>query len=467
MRRLLTGAGAVIADWDGTIADTREMNYRTLAAELACRGRALDRGWYDQHAGLAIHDLLAALPGNRPLPVAEIVAGSRRRLLAGASELKPIPGTLQLLRRARTSGLPCAIASGATRQLVHAGLDSLGLSEMFTVVVTREDVADAKPDPALYLEAARRLDVPAARCLAIDDAPDGIAAALAAGMTVLTVKDQAVAPVSMSCPVMPSLFGPYLRHALPAPAMAEVRAHLDSCECCWQEWNRYRWDAAAGTAIYEQMRAFLGSSFTPYLDSSRALAARWRQAGPSSEDQVRAFYRQEKAYLYNLVIWEASGNRPRYLDHALPHLTDAAITTIADYGCGTGSDTIALREHGFTVTPVELPSPHADFARWRMRRAGQPDTIIDPRDVADLPPVDTLWIIDTLDHLPDLHRALSPLLTSVCMVVTENLANNRAHGSQGFHHRRRPADIEAVFAQYGLCATAVDPDDPLICWRKP
>ncbi len=73
-------------------------------------------------------------------------------------------------------------------------------------------------------------------------------------------------------------------HALPPAAMADVRGHLDTCEPCWQRWNRYRWDAAAGTALQEQMRAFLGSAFMPYLDSSRALAARWRQAAPSSED---------------------------------------------------------------------------------------------------------------------------------------------------------------------------------------
>lgn len=399
--------------------------------------------------------------------MAGIVAGSRRRLLAAAGDLKPISGPLQFVRRARSRGLPCAIASGATRQLVHTGLEALGLDGIFAAVVTREDVTRAKPDPALYLEAARCLGVRAARCLAIDDAPDGIAAAMTAGMRVLTVKDRAVAPVTMSCPLMPPLLGPYLRHTLAGAAMGQVRGHLDTCEPCWQEWNRYRWDAAAGTALHEQMRAFLGSAFTAYLDSSRALAARWRQEAPSTEDEARAFYRHETAYLYNLAIWEASGNRPRYVDHALQHLMDAAITTIVDYGCGTGSDTIALRHHGFDVVPVELPSPHADFARWRMRRAGQPDTITDPRDVAELPATDALWIIDTLDHLPDIQGALSPLLASAHLVVTENLANSRAHGSQGFHHRRPRADIEAVFAQHDLRATAATSDDPLMCWRKP
>jgi SAM-dependent methyltransferase len=249
--------------------------------------------------------------------------------------------------------------------------------------------------------------------------------------------------------------------------MAAARGHLDVCEACWQEWNRYRWDKAEGTALYEQMRVYLGGSFTRYLDSSRMLAARWRRAAPASDDEIRAFYQGETAYLYNLVIWEASGNRPQYVQHAVPHLRAATITTIIDYGCGVGSDAIALRERGFTVVPVELPSPHAEFARWRMRRARQPDTIAGPRDAAELPAADALWLIDTLDHLPDIQRALGPQLACARLVITENLRNSRAHGTQGFHHRRPFAEIQATFARYGLRAATTGPDDPLTCWLRP
>jgi beta-phosphoglucomutase-like phosphatase (HAD superfamily) len=56
-------------------------------------------------------------------------------------------------------------------------------------VVTREDVRAGKPAPDLFAEAARRLGVPPAQCLAVDDAPDGIAAAQAAGMRVLTLRN--------------------------------------------------------------------------------------------------------------------------------------------------------------------------------------------------------------------------------------------------------------------------------------
>ncbi|TDD36830.1 hypothetical protein E1287_09910 [Actinomadura sp. KC06] len=160
-----------------------------------------------------------------------------------------------------------------------------------------------------------------------------------------------------------------------------------------------------------------------------------------------AFFAATTGYLYNLTIWEASGNRPRYVDTAL--LTLPARITILGYGCGIGIDTIALRAHGHTVIPAELPSPHADFAHWRMAHLGQPDTIHDPDDLPDLSP-DLLWIIDTLDRLADPHAGLGHVLPQVPAVIIEDMAQSRRHGRQGFHHHRPYLNIAAFFAQYDL-----------------
>lgn len=64
----------------------------------------------------------------------------------------------------------------------------------FAAVVAREDVTHGKPAPDLFIAAARRLDVPPDRCLAVDDAPDGVTSARAAGMHVITVVDGHLAP---------------------------------------------------------------------------------------------------------------------------------------------------------------------------------------------------------------------------------------------------------------------------------
>ncbi|MEU0715624.1 HAD family phosphatase [Streptomyces lavendulocolor] len=190
------GVEALILDFDGVLADTVGQHEDALRAALQPYGVALDSGWYGRHAGLSIHDLLAALPGGRSLPHDEIVQRSRGHLLASVHTITPIRCVVELLRQARRAGVPCAVASGASRLLVDPGLDALGLKDMFAAVVRREDAVYGKPDPELFLIAARRLSVAPGHCLAVDDAPDGIASARAAGMQVITVIGGHLAPDS-------------------------------------------------------------------------------------------------------------------------------------------------------------------------------------------------------------------------------------------------------------------------------
>jgi beta-phosphoglucomutase-like phosphatase (HAD superfamily) len=66
-------------------------------------------------------------------------------------------------------------------------LDILGLADEFDVVVTRDDVEHGKPDPEMYLLAARELGVQPGECLAVEDSPVGVQGALAAGTEVIAV----------------------------------------------------------------------------------------------------------------------------------------------------------------------------------------------------------------------------------------------------------------------------------------
>jgi HAD superfamily hydrolase (TIGR01509 family) len=193
---LPAGIEAVIFDFDGTLADTTAHHEQALRATLRRHGVALDHDWYREHVGLSIHDLMAALPDGQHLPHNEIIAQSRAHLLATMHHIAPIECAVSLLRTARRAGLRCAVASGASRLLLDPGIDVLGLRLQFAAVVAREDVTHGKPAPDLYLTAARTLGIPPDRCLAVDDAPDGIAAARAAGMEVITLVDGRLAPAT-------------------------------------------------------------------------------------------------------------------------------------------------------------------------------------------------------------------------------------------------------------------------------
>ncbi|MEU7765019.1 HAD family phosphatase [Nocardia sp. NPDC049190] len=188
-RQVLTDREAVILDWDGTIVDNQLRNYRAVCDALAQHQVTMEQDWYRRHCGLPIYELLTRLPSAEHLPLQQIIADSRRALLASTTPgtLRPNTAVIGLAEYANSIGLRCAIASGASSVLINAGLDALALRDLFHAIVTRDDVAHGKPAPDTFLEAARRLDANPAACLAVDDASDGIQSARNAGMQVLTV----------------------------------------------------------------------------------------------------------------------------------------------------------------------------------------------------------------------------------------------------------------------------------------
>ena len=113
---------------------------------------------------------------------AEVV---RRMLARYEVELPVVPGAIDAVRRLGHAGLRLAVASSSNRELIDAVLRRLELTPLFETTVSSEEVARGKPAPDVYLEAARRLDLPPARCAAIEDSASVIRAAHAAGMRVL------------------------------------------------------------------------------------------------------------------------------------------------------------------------------------------------------------------------------------------------------------------------------------------
>ncbi|MGW2031021.1 HAD family hydrolase [Streptomyces sp. NPDC001811] len=98
-----------------------------------------------------------------------------------------MPGVRELLTRLADRGVRLAVASSADRGWVLRWLGHYGLTELFDTLVCGDDVPHRKPAPDVYTEAARRLGVPAARCLAVEDSLTGVTAARAAGMRVAAV----------------------------------------------------------------------------------------------------------------------------------------------------------------------------------------------------------------------------------------------------------------------------------------
>jgi beta-phosphoglucomutase len=102
--------------------------------------------------------------------------------------LLPLPGAREFVRACRQDGLAIAVASGADKVKVLANLREIGFPERtFDAIVDGTEVERKKPAPDIFLEAARRLGLPAVACLVVEDAVSGVSAARAAGMRCLAV----------------------------------------------------------------------------------------------------------------------------------------------------------------------------------------------------------------------------------------------------------------------------------------
>lgn len=184
---------AVIFDLDGVLADTSELHYQSwkgIADELRI---PFDRRANEALRGLGRAESLALLLGERADQFTqqqqrEITERKNADYIRRVSRLTPadaLPGALQLVRDLRTAGCPLAIASSSRNaELVLQRIDALAL---FDVVVDGNLASRSKPDPQVFLLAAERLGVPPSRCVVVEDAESGVAAAAAAEMKVVGI----------------------------------------------------------------------------------------------------------------------------------------------------------------------------------------------------------------------------------------------------------------------------------------
>ena len=112
------------------------------------------------------------------------------------TDLPVVPGAVEAVHRLTDGGLRLAVASSSNRELIDAVLRRLGLTGLFEVTVSSEEVPRGKPAPDVYLEAALRLGVAPARCIAVEDSASGIRAAHAAGMRVIAYPNRHYPPAA-------------------------------------------------------------------------------------------------------------------------------------------------------------------------------------------------------------------------------------------------------------------------------
>lgn len=177
---------AVIFDKDGVIADSEYCNVMAKHIQLKQAGVTVDWHYHDQFLGTTHEYMWSTMKEEFHLPEeidyyikqwAEV-----RKELIEKEGIRAMPGSIDLIQRIKSQGIPIAVASSSNVADIEADLQGLGIDGIFDTVISGEHCKKGKPDPEIFLKAAKALGVEPEKCIVIEDSTSGVVAAKAAGM---------------------------------------------------------------------------------------------------------------------------------------------------------------------------------------------------------------------------------------------------------------------------------------------
>ncbi len=184
------GTTALIFDCDGTLADTMPIHFRAWTAMLNRHGLSLTETRFYELGGIPTSRIIRILAAEQNVVVSDVESMIHEKESIFLESLAEVQAVVPVRRIAEThrTRFPLAVASGGYRDIVHQTLEIIGVRTWFPVVVTAEDTTRHKPDPDVFLEAARRLNVRAEGCVVFEDTDVGLEAARRAGMTGIDIR---------------------------------------------------------------------------------------------------------------------------------------------------------------------------------------------------------------------------------------------------------------------------------------
>lgn len=184
---------AVVFDMDGLLLDTERVYRAAFEHTSRALGFEPPENLYISLIGLNRDDAAARILAEfgRDFPMRQFkvdwVSYWTDEITQNGVPVKP--GVSDLLSLLDTHKKPRAVATSSPAEHAHALLEQSGLVTRFDTIVTGDQIPRGKPEPDIFLEAAKRLNVDPSHCVALEDSDNGLLAASAAGMTALMVPD--------------------------------------------------------------------------------------------------------------------------------------------------------------------------------------------------------------------------------------------------------------------------------------
>ena len=183
---------AVIFDLDGVLADTESIHLDVSRKIVAPQELPLDE--YLRFVGSGWDEYVAWITSTFGVSRSEFETQYTPAIVEALRNGPPplMAGADALVRAIRRREVPIAVASMSKREWVEPTIAAIGMSGLFTLVVTHDEVSQPKPDPEIYLQAASLLGVPPEACIAVEDSTHGVASAAAAGMRVVQLRQATI-----------------------------------------------------------------------------------------------------------------------------------------------------------------------------------------------------------------------------------------------------------------------------------
>jgi HAD superfamily hydrolase (TIGR01509 family) len=196
-----SGVAAILFDFDGTIIDSETAVFEAYRRLYEAHGHELSlQEWASGIGTLGGFDPVQELETRLGREIDEAVLQGRSwEDIAGAGDPGLRPGVRDYIDLARERGIALGIVSSNDRAWVDRHVERLGVADVWSTIATADgDEARAKPSAALYLQALEELRVEASAAVAIEDSPNGIAAARSAGVFCVAAPNDVTARLDLS-----------------------------------------------------------------------------------------------------------------------------------------------------------------------------------------------------------------------------------------------------------------------------
>lgn len=179
----------LIFDCDGTLTHSMPLHYVAWRDTLQRYSISFPEERFYAMGGMPSHTIVSTLAREHGVTVDPMAVGREKEdeFLIKMHELEPVEWVCQIARQ-QFGQKAMSVASGGFRDVVAAQLKQIRMDDYFTILVAAEDTTRHKPEPDVFLEAARRMEIAPSECLVFEDSPLGFEAARAAGMAWVDVR---------------------------------------------------------------------------------------------------------------------------------------------------------------------------------------------------------------------------------------------------------------------------------------